>query len=388
MTKYPLCFVAGTKVHTADGLKNIEEIRVGDVVVSRSEHDPSGDNSLRRVTDLFVTHPKRLLTVRYRTGDTVEELTGTATHPFFVREQAGFVPAEELKVGWHFSLVDGQEATIEEIRETVAEEGASFTTYNFSVEEEHTYFVGSAGVWVHNVGNPCDEAMEVFLKYLAATDNPIIAAQAARNHLVSKIDEATEGAALYQKHLDDLDRLMYDEILKAGNSKHIDEYAQWLSKASHNRSAFSPLHASWYKHIDGVVDDLVASGRPKVIVLGEGGQGKIASFVNRDPRKVTEFLELRPKSLDYTNAFKAGRGTEVMEVETLEFNIALIVRLKQRGFQFEVLGDITKSSAAKSAWLRAELEVIESLGGSWKTIPQSRIDEVMKLAPWGRPRRY
>ncbi|WP_158545452.1 hypothetical protein [Bremerella cremea] len=48
------------------------------------------------------------------------------------------------------------------------------------------------------MGGPCDEAMEVFLKYFADTDNPIIAAQAARNHLLSKIDEATEGAALYQ----------------------------------------------------------------------------------------------------------------------------------------------------------------------------------------------
>ncbi|RCS43989.1 hypothetical protein DTL42_18575 [Bremerella cremea] len=99
MTKYQLCFVAGTKVHAADGLKSIDDIRVGDVVVSRSEHDPTCDNSLRRVTELFVTHPQHLLTDRYRIGDTVEELTGTATHPSFVREQAGFVPAEELKVG-------------------------------------------------------------------------------------------------------------------------------------------------------------------------------------------------------------------------------------------------------------------------------------------------
>jgi len=135
------------------------------------------------------------------------------------------------------------------------------------------------------------------------------------------------------------------------------------------------------------VDDLVASGRPKTIILGEGGQGKIASFVNRDPRKVTEFLELRPGSLDYSSAFKAGRGTAAMEAETLEFNLALIRRLHQRGFKFEVLGDISRSSSATSSWLKAEFEVLESLGAGWKTIPQSQIDEIMKLRPWGRPRR-
>lgn len=135
------------------------------------------------------------------------------------------------------------------------------------------------------------------------------------------------------------------------------------------------------------MDDLVASGRPKTIILGEGGQGKIASFVNRDPRKVTEFLELRPGSLDYSSAFKAGRGTAAMEAETLEFNLALIRRLHQRGFKFEVLGDISRSSSATSSWLKAEFEVLESLGAGWKTIPQSQIDEIMKLRPWGRPRR-
>ncbi|MHC2071091.1 Calx-beta domain-containing protein [Bremerella sp. T1] len=153
------------------------------------------------------------------------------------------------------------------------------------------------------------------------------------------------------------------------------------------RSAFSNLHAGWYRHIDGIVDELVASGRPRTIVLGEGGQGKIASFVNRDPRKVTEFLEMRPRNLDYSDAFKSGKGTAAMEAETLEFNLALIRRLQQQGFTFEVMGDISSSCAATSSWLKAELEVLESLGVRWKTIPQSQIDEVMKLKPWGRPRR-
>jgi hypothetical protein len=35
-----------------------------------------------------------------------------------------------------------------------APEGQTFTTYNFEVEQDHTYFVGEAGVWVHNACNP------------------------------------------------------------------------------------------------------------------------------------------------------------------------------------------------------------------------------------------
>ncbi|VTR97002.1 unnamed protein product [Tuwongella immobilis] len=146
-------------------------------------------------------------------------------------------------------------------------------------------------------------------------------------------------------------------------------------------SPYAHLRPGWTKHIDSVVDDLVASGRPKTVVLGEGGQGKIRSFVNREPSKMTEFLEMRPNSLDYTAQAKAGTLTPAMEAETLDFNLLMIERLQQRGFTFKVIG-VDSSAAAKSSWLKAELEVLERLGTKWEVIPPTRVDEVLKLPKW------
>ncbi len=146
------------------------------------------------------------------------------------------------------------------------------------------------------------------------------------------------------------------------------------------RAAIEQL-AEWTGHIDSVVDDLVASGRPKTIVLGEGGQGSIRSFVNREPSKMTEFLEMRPNSLDYTAAAKAGTLTPAMEAETLQFNLLMVERLQQRGFTFKVIG-VESSQSATSTWLRAELEVLERLGVKWEVIPKSQVEDVMKLPKW------
>jgi hypothetical protein len=146
-------------------------------------------------------------------------------------------------------------------------------------------------------------------------------------------------------------------------------------------TGFAHMHAGWLQYIDSVIDTLIASGRPKTIVLGEGGQGSIRSFVNREPSKMTEFLEMRPNSLDYSAHRKAGTFTAAMDAETLEFNLLLIERLHEKGFTFKVLR-AESSSAANSPWLKAELQVLERLGVQWDVISQARIDEVMKLAKW------
>jgi hypothetical protein len=148
-------------------------------------------------------------------------------------------------------------------------------------------------------------------------------------------------------------------------------------------SRFASSHAGWSSHIDGVVDDIVVAGRPKIIVLGEGGQGSIRSFVNREPSRMTEFLEMRPAALDYSVHAKAipPTLTPEMNAETLEFNLLMIERLHQRGFSFKVIG-IKNSASANSPWLKAELEVLERLGVKWDVIPISRVEEVLKMPKW------
>ncbi len=141
------------------------------------------------------------------------------------------------------------------------------------------------------------------------------------------------------------------------------------------------MRPDWIKHIDSVMDAIVASGRPKTVVLGENGQGGIRKFVNREPSKMTEFLEMRPQCLDYSAQAKAGTLTAAMEAETLEFNLLMIERLHERGFTFKFIS-LQNSAEATSSWLKAELELLERLNVKWEVIPMSRVDEVMQLPKW------
>ncbi|MCG8465443.1 MAG: hypothetical protein MI750_11400 [Xanthomonadales bacterium] len=138
------CFVAGTLVLTYEGLVPIEELEVGDIVASRSEKN--GFTSWRPITQLFrfEERPTLTLTLMNSEGE-FDEFVVTHEHPFWV-ESAGWVEASSLEVG---ALV----VALEEEQWTVAArtENPGFpSTYNFEVEDFHTYFVGESGVWVHN----------------------------------------------------------------------------------------------------------------------------------------------------------------------------------------------------------------------------------------------
>jgi len=139
------------------------------------------------------------------------------------------------------------------------------------------------------------------------------------------------------------------------------------------KNNMSNIHKTWINHIDGVVDDIVKSGRRKVMVLGEGGQKYIRSYVNRESSKMTEFIEMRPDSLNYTGK----KCTPEMDAETLDFNLLLIRPLQQKGFSFKVVG-VKSSASAGSPWLKKELEVLEELNVKWDVIPRSEFDQVIK----------
>ena len=51
-------FVAGTLIHTQTGLKPIEQIQVGDFVLSKSEN--SSEQAYKRVTQTFVCEAQEL----------------------------------------------------------------------------------------------------------------------------------------------------------------------------------------------------------------------------------------------------------------------------------------------------------------------------------------
>ena len=154
------CFVAGVPVRTMEGNRPIEQIQKGDVVWSQNEFDPA-QAGWRTVSEVHVTHPRKIWHLSYafqsggrtQTDSPIVETVGvTEEHPFWVERTsfAGFVPAGALRVGDRLRCAGGETAMVRSMVLEEAPAEAFFTTYNFSVAEHHTYFVGNAGLWVHN----------------------------------------------------------------------------------------------------------------------------------------------------------------------------------------------------------------------------------------------
>ncbi len=133
------CFTAGTKVQTDEGEKNIEDIQVGDMVLSKDE--ATGDVAYKEVTATMNHETDEVYKIHV--GDQVIE--STFNHPFYV-EGKGWTFVKDLKVGDLLVQSDGNTLKVESIEL----EHKQVTVYNMTVDEYHTYFVSDLGIWVHN----------------------------------------------------------------------------------------------------------------------------------------------------------------------------------------------------------------------------------------------
>ena len=206
------CFVAGTLVHTKNGLMSIEKIRVGDFVLSQPE--AKGELAYKRVVKTFVHENKEVYLVDYgvmnplvdseefdvvnfwdgKDASDLHHLVVTPNHPFWVKG-IGWTSVNQLEPNHVLELKDGSYAVVlRALRILVTEEsGIGWTydnhddfgpkidlrndavvvstedvpndyifsfahsspdayikrrVYNFEVEGFHTYCVGEQGVWV------------------------------------------------------------------------------------------------------------------------------------------------------------------------------------------------------------------------------------------------
>ena len=92
-------FVAGTLVHTKEGLRPIEQIKVGDCVLSKPE---SGEAIYKRVVRSFEYEDREVYFVSYSTGIDEfiqEQMVVTGNHPFWVERLEGIDGSENIS-GW------------------------------------------------------------------------------------------------------------------------------------------------------------------------------------------------------------------------------------------------------------------------------------------------
>jgi len=163
------CFAKGTPILTKVGLQPIEDIKVGDLVWSRSEYDTEV-TAWRQVTAVAVTGEKVIyeVTISANNGAEVETFRTTERHPFWtttgVDGNGGFVAAADLKTGDNLRCHDGSDAYVISIARTEDVE----PVYNFSVNGFETYHVGKTGIWVHNT---CPDNLIDFAKTLKSPHN-------------------------------------------------------------------------------------------------------------------------------------------------------------------------------------------------------------------------
>jgi RHS repeat-associated protein len=136
------CFTAGTKVLTDEGEKNIEDIEIGDKVLSKNAE--TGEQAYKEVTHLYRNDKE--ITYELIVGAQIIETT--ENHPFWV-EGKGWVFAADLQVGDKLQQSNGNTLKIDKINIVTHDELVK--VYNFTVAEFHTYYVSSLGIWVHNI---------------------------------------------------------------------------------------------------------------------------------------------------------------------------------------------------------------------------------------------
>ena len=105
---------------------------------------------LKPVTDLIRRHERRIWIVELESEDgSRSRFETTDDHPWWIPE-TGWVDTSDLAVGMVATTKIGRSATVTSVEET----DGSDSTYNLTVAEFETYFVGETRVLVHNCDLP------------------------------------------------------------------------------------------------------------------------------------------------------------------------------------------------------------------------------------------
>ncbi len=143
------CFVAGTQVLTKDGYKNIEDVKLGELVWAKNVE--TGESDWKPVSKIYVEHDRGIYHIRLRKSDgNIINIEATDDHPFYVVDH-GWKTTVELQVNDKIETKEVGSVVVVSVEDEHRED----TTYNFEIADFHTYYVTEFGVLVHN-GVDCD----------------------------------------------------------------------------------------------------------------------------------------------------------------------------------------------------------------------------------------
>ena len=142
------CFLAGTKVMTTMGLKDINKVKIGDMVLTYNEK--RGINEYHLVTKKFYFKPNEIDESLYTLSiDDKTSLQVSSTHRFYIKRNNEFLwlRTKKMQVGDYIRYADGSYHKIINIHN----EELTKPVYNLTVDDTHNFYVGEQLILVHNV---------------------------------------------------------------------------------------------------------------------------------------------------------------------------------------------------------------------------------------------
>lgn len=133
----PWCFRAGTKILTPDGNKNIEDLHIGDKVIS-------GSGKIQVVENVMKHYSEKGILIK---AEKIDDIYTTYEHPFMT-STGEWVEAGSLNSESQIILFTSDKN--KNIQVLSVEETNGYEVYNLTVSEDHTFIAN--GVIVHNCG--------------------------------------------------------------------------------------------------------------------------------------------------------------------------------------------------------------------------------------------
>jgi hypothetical protein len=134
-----VCFPAGTKVHTQNGLANIEDLFEGDLVLTYNEL--TKEQEFKAILKKHERFTLQMLSIELPTGEFVRV---TPEHRFFCNDE--WLEARDLQPGDLLHLKGGHYTTVISVETLPHYE----KVYNFDIEANENYYVTEDGILVHN----------------------------------------------------------------------------------------------------------------------------------------------------------------------------------------------------------------------------------------------